>query len=84
MLIQFLCEKCKKTTIKSFKKSKDIPDNIDCECGDRMERQLQAPNSRSVEVIDNGKQQRQVVIDKEIVEREREKVERKDKENDRC
>lgn len=78
MIIVFKCNnpECNNSIKKMFKKSKDIPPFLDCgECGTgKLERQLSSPFAKSTEIIDNGKQQRQVEVDKEIVEKQRERV----------
>ena len=74
MLIHYKCEKCGNATKKYYKKSKDVIDEIECECGGELERQLGAPNSSSTQFIDNGLQARRVEVTSEVVEQERQKI----------
>ncbi|HLD91645.1 MAG TPA: hypothetical protein VI911_11660 [Patescibacteria group bacterium] len=78
MIIIFKCNnpKCQVEIKKYFKNTTDIPRNLDCGICmmGKMERQLSSPFSKSTEVIDNGLRQRQLEINKDIVESERQKV----------
>ena len=78
MLIHYLCEKCKTTEKKYYRKAKDILSEIKCECGDSLERQLGAPASNCTQIIDNGLQARKVEVPRHIVDQEREKLYKED------
>lgn len=74
MIIYYECEKCNNSIKKHFRKSKDIVETIDCECGGKLERQLSAPTSKMTQVIDNGVQARKVEIMNEVVEKETQRM----------
>lgn len=74
MLVNFLCPQCGNSITKLFKKHKDIPSDINCICGSKLERQLSGPTSKSTQIIDNGVQARQVEVMNEVVEQERERA----------
>ena len=78
MMILFVCNNpnCENHIKKYFKKPEDIPPFLDCgECGTgKMERSLGAPSTKTTQVIDNGIQARQVEIDNNVVEKERNRV----------
>jgi len=78
MLIHYKCEKCEKSTSKYYRKSKDIEDEVNCECGDVMDRQLGAPNQNSTQFIDNGLNARKVEVSSTVVEQEKQKLYKED------
>lgn len=66
-LISYLCE-CGDSTSKFFRKSKDATGMVACKrCGKESKKQLSAPNSSSVIVVDNGVQSRAVEVNLELV-----------------
>lgn len=74
MIIHYLCESCKETNKKYYRKAKDILSEFECKCGKKMERQLGAPSSNCTQIIDNGLQARQVEVSSQVVEQEKEKL----------
>jgi hypothetical protein len=78
MMVLFQCNNpdCTNEIKKFFKKSADIPPFLDCgECGTgKLERTLGSPSTKSTQIIDNGSQARQVEIDNNVVEKERERL----------
>ena len=81
MMIEYVCTKCDNSSLKYYKKAKDVPDYIDCDpCkGEKvMERQLGAPNTKSTQFVDNGLQARRVEVSSDIVQQEKDKLYRDD------
>ena len=74
MLVKYNCEDCGATVSKYFKKAKDVPDEIECECGEDMERMLGAPATKSTQFVDNGLQARRVELSSEIIQQEKDKL----------
>jgi len=74
-LINFECTKCGGCKNK-FVKVKDIQNTDICGCGGEMKRMLKAPSQMSVMTVDNGVQDRAVVVSQTVVDKEREKVEK--------
>jgi len=66
-LISYKCE-CGNLMSKFFRKPKEAPSLILCDgCGKSLKKQLSAPNSKSVVIVDNGVQSRAVEVDLELV-----------------
>jgi len=82
MIIYYACNNpdCDNGIKKSFTSHKDIAPFLDCAaCGTgKLERQLFAPSSKSTQIIDNGVQAKQVEIMDVVVEKEIERMMRKD------
>lgn len=79
MLIHYKCEDCGNTKSKYYRKAKEIEDEIECDkCHEDMERQLGAPATKSTQFIDNGLQSRRVEVSSEVVEQERQKLNKDD------
>lgn len=78
MIIKFQCNNptCDNSINKFFRNAKDVPPFLDCgECGSgKLERQISAPFSKGTIIVDNGKQQRQVEVNNDIVEQERDRI----------
>jgi uncharacterized Zn finger protein len=67
-LIYYLCE-CDHFVSKFHRQVKDIPAFVLCaKCGKEAKKQLKAPNSTSVVIVDNGLQSRAVEVNMEVVE----------------
>lgn len=67
-LINYLCE-CNHSVSKFFRQVKDSPAFFLCtKCGKNAKKVLKAPNSTSVQVVDNGVQARAVEVNLEVVE----------------
>ena len=77
-MIVFECNNpnCDNKIKKLYTQGTKIPPFLDCgACSSgKLERQLCAPGMNSTQVIDNGLQQRQVVVSKDVVEKEKEKL----------
>lgn len=82
MLIKFICNNtdCKNSIVKMFKNFKDIAPFLDCgECGvGKLERQLGAPSSHSIQIVDDGNRAKQVEVMSEVVLKEQERLYRED------
>lgn len=66
-LIHYLCE-CSYSATKFFRQPKEAPATIPCQkCGKEQKKQLSAPNSKSVVVVDNGLQARSTEVNLELV-----------------
>jgi hypothetical protein len=67
-LIHYLCG-CLYSTTKFYRQPRDAPLVIVCRKCSRLEskKQLSAPNSKSITVIDNGVQARATEVDLEVV-----------------
>jgi hypothetical protein len=80
MLIKFVCNNpdCQNEISKFFKSHKDIPPFLDCgACGvGKMERQFDAPSTKSVVMVDNGVQGRAVEVMDAVIEKEQNKIKR--------
>lgn len=78
MLIQYICNnsECENSISKFFKSHNDIAPFLDCgACGTgKLERDYEAPTSKSTIVVDNGSQAKAIELLADVVEREREKV----------
>jgi|GEM_PF-3348138 len=70
--ILYKCQ-CGSESYSVWATSKGIPDKKKCEsCGEESLRQLSAPSSKSVFVVDNGVQARAVEVNMETVESRKE------------
>lgn len=82
MMIKFVCNNidCNNSIDKLFKKHRDIPPFLDCgACGTgKMERQLGAPTSKSTQFLDNGAQIRRVEVTSDVVQKEQERLYKKE------
>lgn len=66
-LIHYLCE-CSCSTSKFYRQPKDASSTVPCKkCGKEAKKQLSAPNSKSIIVVDNGFQARATEVDLEMV-----------------
>jgi hypothetical protein len=66
-LIYYLCS-CGWDTSKFFRQPKDATSSIQCyKCDKEAKKQLSAPNSRSIVVVDNGVQARKVEVNLQVV-----------------
>lgn len=66
-LIHYLCE-CDYSATKFFRQPKEAPKTFICpKCGKEQKKQLSAPNSKSIVVVDNGIQSRAVEVNLELV-----------------
>ena len=66
-LISYLCE-CGLSVSKFFRQPIEAKLTLKCiGCGKESKKQLSAPNSKSIVVVDNGVQARKVEVDLEIV-----------------
>jgi hypothetical protein len=65
-LIYYAC-KCGNSRSKFYRLGKDALSVIDCECGDKLKKQLSAPSNASKVTIDNGHMAKQVEVDLEMV-----------------
>ena len=78
MLIRFKCNNsdCSNEITKFFKNFKDITSFLDCgECSiGKLERQLGAAHTKSVQFIDNGTSPKAVEVTSEVVLKEFNKV----------
>lgn len=78
MLIKFLCNNpdCGNHITKFYKTAKEISPFLDCgACGTgKLERTFAAPSSKSTQFVDNGIQSRRVEVIQEVVEQEKEKL----------
>jgi hypothetical protein len=52
---------------KFYRQAKDAPVKLACVCGKEYKKQLSAPTSKSVLVIDNGVQSRQVEVNLDTI-----------------
>lgn len=77
-MVRFICdnEECNNFVDKVYKKAKKIPSSVKCKKCEKgqMERQLGAPSSKGIQVIDNGVQSKKTVVMNDVVEQEREKL----------
>jgi len=77
-LVKFKCNnpECNNFIVKMYKPKIKIPPFLDCgQCGiGKLERVLSAPSSKSTQIIDNGMQERQVEVMREVVEKQQEKI----------
>jgi hypothetical protein len=65
-LIKYLCD-CN-TVSKFFRNPKDAPSSIPCEiCGKSKKKQLSSSYVKSIVIVDNGVQARQVEVDLDLV-----------------
>jgi hypothetical protein len=80
MLISYTCNNsdCKNSISKFFKTHTEVAPFLDCgACGTgKLERDFEAPTSKSTLTVDNGSQAKSVEILSDVVEQEREKVNR--------
>lgn len=65
-LIYYLCS-CGKNMSKFYRVAKDALSCIVCECGKEYKKQLSAPNSKSVFVVDNGVQAKAVEVNLDTI-----------------
>lgn len=66
-LINYRCE-CNNLVSKFYRKPKEAPPSVSCSlCGKESKKQLSAPNSKSIVIVDNGVQSRAVEVDMELV-----------------
>lgn len=77
-IIKFKCNNldCNNEITKYFKTNEKIPPFLNCgECGTgKLEKQLSAPGSNKIQIVDNGVQARQVELMDEVVEKEQDKL----------
>jgi len=77
-MINFTCNNpdCRNSINKFFRAKLKLPPFLDCgQCGvGKLEKQLQAPSSKSTQVIDNGIQPRKTEVLNAVVEKERERL----------
>lgn len=66
--ISYKCNSCNAVKKKFYNSTKKIVNNIECECGEEMFRQLSSPSQKSKIVVDNGVQAKAVELDRDIVE----------------
>ena len=80
MMVKFECNnpECDNEISKYFKSFKDISPFLDCgACGTgKLERTLGAPSTKSTQFIDNGIQARRVEVMSEVVQKERDKLDK--------
>ena len=80
MLIGYTCNNsdCKNSISKFFKNHLEVAPFLDCgACGvGKLERDFEAPTSKSTVTIDNGFQAKSIEVLVDVIEREREKVDR--------
>ena len=73
-IIAYRC-KCGNAFKKFFRNAKDATSNIECSaCGDSMKRQLSASSFESKLIVDNGIQARQVEVNPDIIEINKERA----------
>lgn len=66
--ILYSCSKCSLMKKKFYKPFSEISQEIQCECGGKLIRQLSSPTQRSKITVDNGVQTKAVELDRNIVE----------------
>lgn len=80
MLILFKCNnpECTNSIEKYFRPKSKMPLFLDCgDCGiGKMERQLGAPSSKSVQYVDNGLYSRRVEVNDDVIQKEMDKLNR--------
>lgn len=78
MLISYTCNNsdCQNSISKFFRTHNEVAPFLDCgACGTgKLERDFEAPTSKSTITVDNGSQAKSVEVLSDVVEKEREKV----------
>lgn len=77
MLIYYKCNNCSNAITKFYRSHKDVASFFDCgHCSiGKLERQMEAPTSKTTQVVDNGGLTKDIELLDAVVEKEREKME---------
>lgn len=73
MLVLYKCNLCDNSIKKIYKTDQKQPGFLSCQCGGVMEKSLPNINTSSIEIIDNGLQQKRVELRKDAHERMKER-----------